>query len=129
MRRIYMKKLLIAEDDAILRQVIEIILMNEDFELLYASTGSQVLELAGTELPDMIIAKLKLPEVSGLEVIQKLRSEEATAGIPVVLISSNDELLDNKQYREYGASAYLIKPFSPMKFLAQIDLVLKEGQK
>lgn len=123
-----MKKLLIAEDDAILRQVIEVILMNEDFELLYASTGSQVLEMASVELPDVIIAKLKLPEVSGLEVIQKLRSEETTSRIPVILISSNDELLENKQYKEYGASAYLIKPFSPMKFLAQIDLVLKEGE-
>ena len=123
-----MKKLLIAEDDAILRQVIEVILMNEDFELLYASTGSQVLEMASVELPDVIIAKLKLPEVSGLEVIQKLRSEETTSRIPVILISSNDELLENKQYKEYGASAYLIKPFSPMKFLAQIDLVLREGE-
>lgn len=123
-----MKKVLIAEDDEILREVIEVILMNEEFRLLYASTGPQLIELAQIEKPDVIVAKLKLPGLNGLEVLQRLKSEASTFGIPVILVGANDDPSDIKMCIESGASAHLVKPFSPMKFFAYIDLALRERQ-
>lgn len=122
-----MRKILIAEDDEIIRKIIEVILMNDEYELLYATSGPQVLEMAGHERPDVIVIKSRLPGMGGLEVLQRLKSDLETATIPVILISSNDEPSEMRTSLEFGASAHLIKPFSPMKFLAHLDLAMKEN--
>jgi CheY-like chemotaxis protein len=124
----YMRKILIAEDDEIIRKIIEVILMNDEFELLYASSGPQVLEMAQHERPDVIVVKSRLPGINGLEVLQRLKSDLETATIPVILISANDEPSETRVSMEFGASAHLIKPFSPMKFLAHLDLAVRESQ-
>jgi DNA-binding response OmpR family regulator len=121
-----MRKVLIAEDDMILRKIIEVILIDGDFQLIYATSGAQVLEMAQAENPDVIVTKLKLPGVSGIELLQRLKSEEMTAHIPVILIGANEELPDMKQSLDFGATAHLTRPFSPMKFLAHLDLALRE---
>jgi len=123
-----MKKVLIAEDDEILRKVIEIILINRDLQILYASSGTQAIDIALLEKPDLIVTKFKLPEINGIELLKRLKSEETTANIPVILIGANDEASEIKQGLEYGASTHITKPFSPMKFLTHIDLALKETQ-
>jgi CheY-like chemotaxis protein len=122
-----MKKILIAEDDEKHRKIIEITLMNEGFTLLFASNGVQAVEIADAENPDAIITRIRLPEINGLEIIERLKSKENTAAIPIIVLSSPEE--ETELQKDLGSSvrACLMTPFSPMKLLAHLDLALKEN--
>jgi DNA-binding response OmpR family regulator len=121
-----MKKILIAEDDEKLRKIIEITLMNEGFTLLFAANGAQAVEIADTENPDAIITRTRLPEISGPEIIERLKSKGNTAAIPIILLSSTEEEMDMQKNLGSSVRVNLMTPFSPMKLLAHLDLALRE---
>ncbi len=123
-----MKKVLIAEGDEMFRRVIEVVFMNEELEIIYANSGSQAVEIALSENPDLVVTELKLPEMNGIELMERLKSEDVTANIPVIVMSSNDDDSHYHMSISSGARAYLVKPFSPMRFLAHLDLALKERE-
>ncbi|MHC9540868.1 MAG: PleD family two-component system response regulator [Vulcanimicrobiota bacterium] len=123
-----MKKVLIAEGDEIFRRVIDVVFMNEELEIIFAKNGSQAMEIALSETPDVVVTELKLPEMNGIELMERLKSEEVTSGIPVIVMSSNDDDSHYHMSMSSGAQAYLVKPFSPMRFLAHLDMALKEHE-
>lgn len=79
---------------------------------------------AGNRLPDLVLLDLKLPKVSGLEVLQKLRSDERTRGLPVVVLTSSDEEKDIVESYNLGANSYIRKPVDFDEF---IDAVRQLG--
>lgn len=92
-----------------------------------ARDGAEALEAvfgANARLPDLILLDLKLPKVSGLEVLQKLRSDEKTRGLPVVVLTSSDEEKDIVESYNLGANSYIRKPVDFDEF---IDAVRQLG--
>lgn len=108
------KKLLLIEEDATLREIIAF-----RFELLghdvvsYAS-GREAIEWLSDQLPDAIIVGHYLPDMGGLELIDRLSNEVRTSEVPVMLLSPNAELDDVQKAFNAGADDYLVTPFDPI---------------
>jgi len=123
-----MKKVLIAEGDETLRRIIEITLMNEDLTVLFAANGQQVMEMARSEVPDLIVAETRLSMMSGTELKNNLSNFEDTAHIPVILLSAGyEEGVESGEGASEISRGSLIKPFSPMRLLAHMYLALRKS--
>jgi len=120
-------KVLVIEDDP---EIIESVALC--FELRWAgatvisaSAGEKGLELAETELPDIIIQDLGLPDMDGLEVLRKVRS---FSDVPVIILTVRGEEIDKVKGLEMGADDYVVKPFAPAEFLARVKAVMRRSQ-
>ena len=117
------KKVLIVEDDHSLRVVIRMVLEQARYEVLEARHGAAALELMESESPDLVLADMRMPLMSGVELIGRLRSSPKTASIPIVLLSG---LLPDPEVTRL-ASAVVAKPFEPADLLAAIKRSLDAG--
>ena len=111
------KKVLIVEDDQSLRVVIRMVLERARYEVLEARHGAAALELMESEMPDLVLADLRMPLMSGVELIGRLRSSPTTASVPIVLLSG---LLPDPEVTRL-ANVVVAKPFEPADLLAAIS--------
>jgi DNA-binding response OmpR family regulator len=102
---------LVVEDNADLRMVLETEL-EDDYEILTASNGREGLELALLHLPDLVIADIMMPVMSGIELCSELKSNELTNHIPIVMLTARDKESEQVEGLEVGANDYITKPFS-----------------
>lgn len=115
------KTVLVVEDDQSLRTVIRMVLEHASYEVLEARHGIAALELMETEMPDLVIADMRMPLMNGVELIGRLRSSPATASVPIVLLSG---LVPDPEVSSL-ANAVVVKPFEPADLLAAISGALK----
>jgi len=102
---------LCADDDADILALLAIRLERAGFRVAQAVDGEQALSLARKLRPDVLVLDVMMPRLSGTEVLGALRGDEATAAIPVVLLSARAQEADVERGLEAGADAYLAKPF------------------
>ncbi len=122
-----MAKILLIEDSDDLRADIVEMLQLEGFTMLEASDGQSGLELAITQLPDLIICDVMMPYMDGYEVLEKVRSHPLTATIPFVFLTSRSEHDSQRHGMRLGADDYLAKPFNVAELLAVINVQLKKA--
>jgi len=103
------KKVLAVEDDLFLKELLAGKLADEEFNVFYASNGDEALALAAAEIPDIILLDILLPGMSGFEVLEKLKSEEATKNIPVLILSNFGQPEDIEKGKALGATDFLVK--------------------
>jgi len=118
------KLILVVEDDRDLRFVIRMILERAGYEVAEASNGTAALESVGAGPPDLIIADLTMPVMSGVELVDQLRANPATVSIPVVLLSGGQVDPATSQRVE----AVVTKPFEPDHLVACIEKALHAGR-
>ncbi|HUZ86888.1 MAG TPA: response regulator [Candidatus Baltobacterales bacterium] len=109
-------RVLIVEDDPTLRMVIGMVLERDGYEIDEAPHGQAALGLIAGRRPDVVVADLKMPVMGGLELIQRLSADAATAHVPVILLSGAADLGDAGRQ----ANAVLAKPFDPADLLATV---------
>ncbi len=119
-----MAKILIAEDDAAVRSLIRMTLDSGQTEILEVDDGAAALELARSELPELIFLDWSMPGSTGIEVCRALRENPETAQIKVVLLTARSERGDREAGFEAGADDYITKPFSPLQLLDKVTEVL-----
>jgi len=119
-------KVLVVDDEIHILHVVAIKLRNNDFEVLIAEDGAEALELAFKEKPDIIIADIQMPIMSGLELVAKLRENEHTKNIPVLLLTARNFSIEDKQKQELKISECLSKPFSPRELLRMVKDILHQ---
>lgn len=120
-----MKKILYIEDDPSLRQLVKFIINNRDDLFLYeAEAGNEGLRLALEQKPDIIFLDLSLPDISGYDVLRRLRGNPATAGIPVIAVSGDSLPEDVERGLKAGFSGYLTKPVDIKKFYELLDAAM-----
>jgi len=118
-------RILVVDDNASNRDVLERRLTREGHQVATAGNGASALALVGAETFDLILLDLIMPEMSGFEVLRRLKAMEHTGDIPVIVISALDELDSVVRCIEAGAEDYLTKPFNPILLRARIDASLE----
>ena len=119
--------ILVVEDEADIRDLIRFNLEQERFAVVVAEDGEQALDVVRRERPALLLLDLMLPGLSGLEVCRQLRSQEATAHLPIVILTAKAAEADRIIGLEMGADDYLTKPFSPRELVARIRAVLRRS--
>jgi DNA-binding response OmpR family regulator len=106
--------ILIIEDEAHIRRVLEYNLKLDGFEVYMAEDGAAGLELACTKSPDVILLDWLMPAMNGLQVLAELKTNSSTEHIPVFMLTAKGMLNDVTQALEMGADDYITKPFNPV---------------
>lgn len=120
--------ILIIDDDPVIRKLLSVILIQAGYQISEASKGQEGIELASRNLPALILLDIMMPEMNGFEVIQQLKSNQATSEIPVIFLSAKAESTDKVRGLELGASDFVNKPFDRGELLARIATQIKLKQ-
>jgi two-component system phosphate regulon response regulator PhoB len=120
-------KILVVEDEPDVVELIVFNLRSAGFEVLSAADGAEALRKAQTQVPDLILLDLMLPELDGLEVCKILRRNPATAGIPILMLTAKAAEIDRVLGLELGADDYVTKPFSPRELVLRVKALLRRG--
>ena len=124
------KRILCIEDDQEMIDLIRLILTRKGFELIGSLGGATGLENIQNEKPDLILLDLMMPEMDGWEVYQKIKSDETTRDIPVVVVTAKAQSIDRVLGLQIAkVDAYISKPFSPQELLDSISAVLQRETK
>ncbi|NJM72346.1 MAG: EAL domain-containing response regulator [Scytonema sp. RU_4_4] len=115
-----MTKILVIEDEKLVRENIIDLLAAEDFDTIAAANGRIGVELAVSEIPDLILCDLMMPEIDGFGVLTTLREEPVTATIPFIFLTAKSARSDFRQGMDLGADDYLTKPFTRTELLNAI---------
>lgn len=108
-----MARILVAEDEEDIRDLIEFTLSYVGHEVISVSNGEEAFQSARQVLPDLILLDVRMPIMSGIEACKKIKSDPETYRIPVVFLSAKGQDSEIKAGLEAGAVEYLLKPFSP----------------
>ena len=113
------------DDDNTIREIEVYTLTQTGFKARGFADGVSMLEALKTEIPELIILDIMMPEVDGLEILKKLRSESAYKDIPVIMATAKGTEMDKIQGLDTGADDYLVKPFGVMEMVSRIKAVLR----
>jgi len=113
-------RILIAEDEINLREVLCLQLRHAGYEVIESSDGLQALELTNRNLPDLVVLDVMMPKLTGFEVCERLRASFATRHIPIIILTAKAELPDKLSGLEGGANDYITKPWAQKELLMRI---------
>jgi len=117
--------LLIVDDDQELCSLLVEYLTPEGFTVELLANGAAALERLAKSSPDLVVLDVMLPEISGFEVLRRIR---ATSGVPVIMLTARGEEVDRVVGLEMGADDYLAKPFSPRELIARVKALLRRAE-
>ncbi len=117
--------ILIVEDEEDIVKLLSFHLEKEGYLVASRGNGREALEFAQEKKPDLIVLDIMLPEMDGLEVCRRLRSNQQTASVPILILSARNEEFDKVLGLELGADDYMIKPFSVRELVARIRAMLR----
>ena len=121
-------KILVVDDDLEVSMLIKLILQKEDkdFDIITASDGSYALEKVISEKPDLILLDIDMPEISGLEVLDRIKDNPATKQIPVIMLTAKSMGTDFEEAMDKKADWYIVKPFKREHLLEKIRFLLAD---
>src|SRR5215470_8263831 len=122
-------RILIVEDDPDIAELVARYLDKAGFETARATTGDDALKAIAADPPQVVVLDLMLPQVDGLEICRILRSNRATAALPIIMLTARAEESERIVGLELGADDYLAKPFSPGELVARVRALLRRSQR
>jgi len=121
-----MAKILIAEDERDIRDLITFTLRFAGHDVVAAANGEEAFNLAQQELPDLILMDVRMPRMTGYEACKAMKAEKSTENIPVVFLSAKGQEAEVQTGIEVGAVEYILKPFSPDQLTERVKTILKK---
>lgn len=118
------RTVLVADDDPMTRQVLSTVLDLEEFEVILAEDGEEALRKIREDAPDAAVLDHMMPKMSGMQVVNALREDEATAKLPIVLLTAAQASSLPGDPVEEGAQAHLEKPFSPLHLIEVLESLM-----
>ena len=118
-------KILLVDDDDMVRDLVAATLKGGDYQLLQAADGGKGLELAREHRPDIVFLDVNMPVMDGVSVCHAIKSDPTTANVTVIMLTALGQEVDKDRARRAGADGYFTKPFSPLTLLRRVDEVLR----
>lgn len=119
-----MAKILIAEDEHDIRELITFTLTFAGYEVVATKDGQEAFEKVPEEKPDLILLDVRMPRMTGFEACRALKAEESTKEIPVVFLSAKGQDAEVQEGLDAGAIEYLLKPFAPNELIDRINEIM-----
>ena len=116
---------LVIDDDPSIVRFLEIYLEGHGFNILAAHSGGEGIALAGSAAPDLILLDYSMPDMDGMEVLRRLKRDDRTRSIPVVVLTARTEVVDKVKSLGLGVEDYITKPFDIRELRARLDSVLE----
>jgi len=124
-----MAKILIAEDERDIRELVSFSLQFGGFTVVQAANGAEAVEYAQKEMPDLILMDVRMPKMTGYEACRQMKTMESVRDIPVVFLSAKGQESEIQTGMEVGAEEYILKPFAPDELVKQVQAVLDRVMK
>lgn len=124
-----MTRILVAEDERDIRELIAFTLRFAGFDVVLATNGAEAVEMAEASPPDLIILDVRMPKMSGYEACRRLKENPRTSSVPVVFLSAKGQESEIQQGLASGADEYILKPFAPDELIQQVrDILNRAGR-
>jgi DNA-binding response OmpR family regulator len=123
------KKILVADDEKDIVELVAFNLEREGFAVCRAYDGQKAWEMVNTEKPDLVILDLMMSELSGMEVCGRIRRQETTASLPIIMLTAKSDPVDKILGLEIGADDYITKPFHVRELVARVRAVLRRSER
>lgn len=114
------KQVLVVDDDQLMHRLYKHHLERAGYQMVSAMNGREALDLAATQVPQLIVMDIMMPDIDGLAALRELKKSEATKSIPVIVITANGNQLAKQESANCGAAIFLTKPFSPTQLLNEV---------
>ncbi|MCE1254655.1 MAG: response regulator [Anaerolineae bacterium] len=121
-----MAKILIADDEKDIRDLISFTLKFAGYEVVAFGDGQEALDAVPREMPDLILLDVRMPRMTGYEACQKIKQDERIQHIPVVFLSAKGQEAEIQTGLNMGATEYLLKPFAPDELISSVRELLRE---
>jgi DNA-binding response OmpR family regulator len=118
-------KVLVIDDEPNIVQTLQDRLEMNDYQVITATDGKAGLEKATSEVPDIILLDVIMPIMDGLEMLERLRKNNATRKIPVIMLTARSQSQDITRANSYGIEDYVVKPFDLSELLEKIEAILE----
>jgi len=119
------EKILIADDDPDILDVIRITLESEGYEVIEAHDGKEAVDMVKKSTPDLLITDFKMPKICGDEVCRILKQDILIQHMPIIMLTGKGEVIDKIEGINAGADDYIVKPFEPQELVARVKMVLR----
>jgi DNA-binding response OmpR family regulator len=119
------KKILVCDDDSLLVDLIEFRLSAKGYDVEIARDGGEALARLGEGTPDAILLDAMMPVVDGYELLRRIREQDATRDVPVIMLTARKQEQDIVSALELGANDYLVKPFIPEELVARLGRLIE----
>lgn len=117
------KKILIVDDSASMRQMVNFTLSEEGYEVVEAENGREALDSMKGVAPELVITDINMPVMDGIELIKQIRSASDFKFTPVIVLTTESEESKQNEGKQAGATAWLVKPFTPEKLIETVKKV------
>jgi len=117
-------RILVIEDSAVIQRLIEVCLRASDIDIVVRHDGKSGMAAVGSESPDLVILDIGLPGIDGWEILGRIRQDETTKDLPVVVLTAHAEEGSRKRADDGGADAFVTKPFQPNDFRSTVLALL-----
>ena len=123
-----MPRVLLIDDEPMYFKMVERALKSQRFDIFYAKDGNEGLRNVTVTNPDVIIVDIRLPDMSGYDVAQRIRRDPRYKLVPIMFLTSQTDINEKLKAFESGADDYLIKPFQPEELVARVNLLVRRGE-
>ena len=121
------RRILVCDDDPLLRDLVEFKLKARGFDPVVVSDGGEAMAWLAKDLPDAMVLDAMMPVVDGYEVLRRIREDERTVQIPVIMLTARRQEQDVLDALKLGANDYMAKPFSPDELVARLGRLLEDA--
>ncbi|WP_249976603.1 response regulator transcription factor [Vreelandella olivaria] len=123
-----MAKVLVVDDEPNIVLSLEFLMEQAGFEVVTAEDGEQALAHVRESLPDLLLLDISLPGISGFDVLERLRSEEVTVHLPIIMLTAHGRDVEREKGMALGADDYITKPFSTQSLVEKVKTLLIKEQ-
>jgi len=122
-------KILVADDDPDIRDILKLTLSEENYDVLEAKDGEEAIKIIHTKTPDLVLVDYRMPKMDGREVCRQIKKDILLAHLPIIMVTGSGDVTDKVGGIDSGADDYIVKPFEPKELLARIRMIIRRTKR